>query len=149
MMILFKIYRCIGESRFLLIAYELKFIGNMKERRKIMNEKLEKYPKTDKFSITDILGVPHTYCITDKHIQYSTGIYLNIEEAEKKGAKCGVKGCNLKYEQHEQVLLVKSEVDPVNNEDLMDYLRSINAMCTSDGFIGFTILYNDRLYGGS
>lgn len=53
--------------------------------------KFEHYPKTELFSVVDIIGVPHPYCITPRHIHYASehcGGMLNnnaIEMAEKDG----------------------------------------------------------------
>ena len=57
--------------------------------------------------------LPHPYCITPKHVEVAAdhhsgmlGEYA-IEDAEKRGAKCGMRGCLLPYSSHEsQVMLV-------------------------------------------
>ena len=86
------------------------------------NEKLKKYPSTDKFKVIDTIGVPHPYCITGKHVSYASdhcGGMLTKEAiiaAEEAGAKCDIcrqqsehGGKILSYEEHEHALLV--EVD--------------------------------------
>ena len=57
---------------------------------------------------------PHPYCITPKHVGVAAdhhGGMLNeaaIEDAESRGAKCGIHGCQKKLREHEkmQVLVV-------------------------------------------
>ena len=79
-------------------------------------EKLKKYPSTSLFEVIDTIGIPHSYCITPKHLEYSPGIYLDIEEAERHGAKCdickklvrkGKQDTILTYPEHETALLIK------------------------------------------
>lgn len=113
-------------------------------------EKLEAYPKTDKFRVKDTIGVPHPYCITSKHLEHSTGIYLNIPEAESKGAVCDIcKTRNkkygepiLSYEQHEQALLIEVNDDRELKDipELHPYLLSIKEQCTKDGCVGFAFV---------
>ena len=74
------------------------------------------------FKVVDTIGVPHPYCITPKHVeiasQWHGGILDEsaIRHAEERGAKCGVKGCNLNYDQHEQALLVGCSKEIKNYE---------------------------------
>ena len=108
-------------------------------------EKLRDYPKTEKFECIDTIGVPHLYCITSKHVSWASDKFdgmLNtnaIKDAEKHGAGCGICKCKLKYEEHEQAILVE-----VNDErklkdipELKDYLLSIKEQAEKDGFAGF------------
>ena len=46
-------------------------------------DKIKDYPKTDKFRVNDIIGVPHPYCITAKHLEYNEGMYLDIPELQE------------------------------------------------------------------
>ena len=112
---------------------------------------LTKYPKTDLFYVKDIIGVPHPYCITDKHVVHASDNYSGrlgddaIRSLEKKLNKpcCGVKGCNLYYDEHEQALLVSVKSDKELNDlkdELNEYLLSIKEMCESDGYIGFAFI---------
>jgi hypothetical protein len=50
------------------------------------------------------VAVPHPYGITPKHLEYSTGVYMNPEEAEKKGAECFVCRENIKRGSQSRVL---------------------------------------------
>lgn len=99
------------------------------------------------FQIIDTIGVPHLYCITPKHLEYSEGIYLDIERAEKKGAKCdicrelvkaGKQDKILSLSEHEQALLVgcKVEIQPPPDE-LHKWLLSIKDEAKSNGYAGF------------
>ena len=86
---------------------------------------------------------PHLYMITPRHLKESTGIYLNIEEAESKGAKCGWKGCNLPHSEHESQMTVFLGVpdnsgEALNaNQELKDYLCNNKNLWESLGVDGF------------
>lgn len=73
----------------------------------------------DVFKVVKVDNVnhrPHPYCITEMHIKHSGGMYLDVENAERRGAKCGVytspdgrwdtkshsgwTRCNLPYSEH-------------------------------------------------
>lgn len=82
-----------------------------------MNEKIKKYPKTEDFEVADTMGVPHPFCITEKH---------------------GMKGCNLMYEEHETAVAVKCKIK--DDEKLKKYLLSIKDMVEQDGFAGFVLV---------
>lgn len=90
---------------------------------------------------------PHMYMITPKHLEKSTGIYLNIEEAERGGAKCGWKGCELPYSEHESnmtVFLRVPQTQDLNNvEGLHKYLLKVKEM--DIGIEGFA--FYDRSKG--
>ena len=49
---------------------------------------------------------PHPYCITGKHVEIASGQCGGmldtraIEHAERNGARCGVKGCRAKFDEH-------------------------------------------------
>jgi len=106
-----------------------------------MNEKLKKYSKTENFEVVDTVGVPHPYCITPKHISAATGGILDeyaIEQAEKKGAKCGTKGCTLSFREHQHGLFIKCKVE--DQKALHEYLMSIKDMAEADGYVGFAFI---------
>ena len=112
-------------------------------------EKLAKYLSTNQFKVVDTIGVPHFYCITPEHL-LSNEMYLNIEEAEKRGARCDT--CKkrkrkfgervLAYNEHKQALLIEvSDSRKLNDiPELKDYLLSIKSLAESDGFIGFAFI---------
>ncbi len=99
------------------------------------------------FKVVDTIGTPHPYCITPKHVAYAANNHngmLNeaaIEGAEQYGAHCGVRGCQLPYNKHEQALLVNckkdfNEGDKINPE-LQAYLLAIKDECERNGYAGF------------
>ena len=107
------------------------------------------YPesKDGNFKVIDTIGVPHPYCITPKHLEYSEGIYLDIPGAEKRGAVCdicrkavraGKQDKVLTYDEHEHALLVNCKIDiqPCPDE-LKDWLLSIKEEATTNGYAGF------------
>lgn len=107
------------------------------------------YPESAKgnFKIIDTVGVPHPYCITPKHLEYSEGMYLDIPGAEEKGAVCdicrvavkaGKQDRILTFEEHEHALLVecKIEIQPTPDE-LKNWLLSIKDEATKNGYAGF------------
>lgn len=110
-----------------------------------MNEKLKNYPKTEHFEVVDTMGVPHPFCITHHHIAFeSESVYLDgkrIKRYEKSignRPSCGMKGCNLMYDQHEQALAVRCKT---GDKDLLKtYLESIVKQCEADGFAGFVLI---------
>lgn len=111
-------------------------------------EQIPKPPKNSSFYPTkiDTVILPHPYCITPKHIEYSNGILdeISIERAERMGARCGicVKDFNnkiLSYKEHESLVTLFIAV-PQNKdlnliEGLHDYLLEIKEMNLEiDGF---------------
>ena len=109
------------------------------------DSRIKKYPKTDLFEIVDTIGVPHPFCITPKHIEAAQkygGMLGNeaIEDLERNtnGPSCGVRGCNLMFDQHETALLVACKSK--DNAKLKEYLLSIVAMAEEDKFAGFAFL---------
>lgn len=101
------------------------------------------------FEIIDIIGVPHPYCITSKHLQYNTSMYLGkeqIEDMEKThGKMCGVFGCNLLYNEHKQALLVSCKADLKDkdgniNKELHKYLLKCKPLAVEHKFEGFAFL---------
>ena len=117
---------------------------------------LPKAPEGSTFHTEKVtkVSLPHPYCITPRHVAYASdhcGGMLGesaIEGAERKGAKCGMKGCQLRYSQHEtQVTLVV--VVPVGTRDLNavpglhTYLLSIKDLATELGIQGFAFPSRD------
>ena len=108
---------------------------------------VEDYPKTKLFYVKDTLPEKHHYCITNKHIEYSDTIILDIEGAEIKGAVCGTcqelhnKNYSYKimsYAEHKQILLIGCKAD--NDEELNKYLLSIKEQTEKDGYLGFAFI---------
>lgn len=115
-------------------------------------EELKQIPEPSieccKLSKIEKIVIPHPYMITPKHLEYSSSMYLNIEEAEKKGAVCGIcKKLNKKegkpiltYDQHEQIKTLFIEVphhDLNKIEGLNEYLNIIKSICEEFGIKGF------------
>lgn len=107
------------------------------------------YPSTENFSIVDTIGVPHPYCITPRHIGEASDHFGGmlgtdaIKSAEKKGITCGVKGCMLPFDKHEQALLVSCKIDinkPENKQEITDYLLSIKEEAEKNGYVGFAFM---------
>ena len=115
-----------------------------------MDEKLKKYPKTDKFVVVDTIGVPHPYCITPRHVAHASDRFGGmltkeaIRDAEKNaGASCDIcrKSGNgiLSIEEHGNALLIEVDDSRELKEilELHPYLLSIKEQATKDGFAGF------------
>ena len=113
-------------------------------------DKLDYYKSTKSkngnFAIIDTIGVPHAYCITPRHVTYASdhngGMLTkqSIIEAEEHGAKCGICKGKLKYEQHEQALLVsckRSWTEDLFRNELQSYLLTLKEQVEQDGFAGF------------
>ena len=116
-----------------------------------MNEKLEKYPSTEKFRIKDTIGVPHPYCIGSRHVAHAADHFSGrlgdkaIESAEKIGIKCDicrVNGMNLSYKEYEQALVVEVDDERDLNDipELREYLIQCKPMCEADKFAGFAFV---------
>lgn len=110
------------------------------------NEKLKSYPKTENFEVYDTVGVPHPFCITHHHVAHASDKYCGMLtkesiidfESKTGNPSCGMRGCNLSYEQHEQALIIKCKI---KDDDLLrDYLKSLVKKCQEDGFTGFVLL---------
>ena len=108
--------------------------------------KPEEYPKTKWFYVKDTIPEKHPYCITPKHLEYSEGMYLDVEGAEKKGAVCDI--CRkherktgtkpMTYAEHKSILLIGCKADIKKHEPaLRKYLLSIKDQCEKDGYLGF------------
>ncbi|MDP2160429.1 MAG: hypothetical protein Q8K02_08110, partial [Flavobacterium sp.] len=101
-----------------------------------MNEKLSKYPKTDKFEIIDTIGVPHSYCIGAKLVGHTSNHFggilgeAAIISAEKAGIYCDICKGKLSYKEHKTALLVqvddKRELKDI--PELKEFLLSIKGM---------------------
>ena len=111
-------------------------------------EKLKEYPKTDKFECIDTIGMPHPYCITPKHVAVASDYHSGrldgyaIEDAERRGARCGVRNCNLSWDEHEQAILVQVD-DHRELKDvpgLQEYLLSIKERAENDKIAGFAFI---------
>ena len=101
------------------------------------NLEIYKQYDTGYFSVQDTIGVPHSYCIGPKHIEYSDGI-LDIEKAERHDAHCMVKGCQLSYTEHETALAINCKS---KDEDLLHaYLLTIKDQCEIDKYVGFVFI---------
>ena len=109
------------------------------------------------FRIIDSIGIPHPYCITVKHLKYNSSIYLNIEEAESKGAVCGI--CKnihrkhpdkpiLSYKEHREALLVECDIeinlDGKTPPELQDYITNIKDIAKKNGYVGFAFIKNKK-----
>lgn len=103
------------------------------------------------FAVIDTIGVPHYYCITLKHLEKSTGIYLDIEEAERWGAACNTCKQNarhggkiLSYKEHGLALLVECAVDFKGNEEVEKELRAwllkIKDEAERNRYVGFAFV---------
>lgn len=119
------------------------------------DEKLKLYPKTENFEVVDTIGVPHPFMISSPHVVYASDHHSGMLTAEairglekSKGNRpsCGMLGCQLKYDEHEQALLVKCKSK--DNDLLKEYLLSIKDLCESHGFAGFAFLDGTEKNGG-
>jgi hypothetical protein len=51
-------------------------------------------------SVDSINHKPHMYMIGPSHIAKNSGMYLDIDEVERKGVRCAHPNCNLTYKEH-------------------------------------------------
>mgnify|MGYP003652660234 CR=1 FL=1 len=118
-------------------------------QKKEIPEKLQTYPHTDMYRCIDTIGTPHPFCITPKHVAEASDNHSGrldasaIGEVERNGnPSCGVRGCNLMYDQHEQAILVEvKDPRPLSKQtELRDYLVSIKSRAMADRFAGFAFL---------
>ena len=99
---------------------------------------LSQLPEIDKdldFKLDKIekRALPHYYCITPEHLKYNDGIYLGKEQIERmekyNNVKCGIKNCNVPYNEHKEVeilfIAVKDNKDLNAISGLNDYLVKI------------------------
>ena len=98
------------------------------------------------FKVIDTIGVPHPYCITPRHVAVASDHHMGrlgkaaIFDAEIKGAKCGVKNCDLPFEFHEEALLVACYENIKGNKELENYLLKIKAEAEKNNYAGFAFL---------
>jgi hypothetical protein len=97
------------------------------------------------FEVIESIGVPHPYCITPKHVgvaaDHHGGILGEsaIEDAEKRGATCGICKGELSFKEHEQALLIDCKVDPKSAEkEVQEWLKSLLPEVEKNGYAGFT-----------
>lgn len=111
------------------------------------------------FKAIDSIGVPHPYYITPKHLEYSHGMYLDIEGAEKesretypndqrKWAICDI--CRklnrqngtpvLSFADHKRALLIKCKIEANGNDELKQYLLQIKESTEKHGFAGWAFM---------
>jgi hypothetical protein len=108
------------------------------------------YTKTDNFEVIDTIGVPHPYTITNKHVSFASEHHCGrlgedaIKAGEKQGITCGVRGCLLSYDEHEQALLIACKaplrIEGENNPDLIKYLEANARECEDNGYAGFSFI---------
>lgn len=113
---------------------------------------IERYGKSKRgnFFIADTIGVPHPYCITPRHVEEASDYWCGrlgteaIKAAESKGARCGMSGCRLTIEEHEQALLVSCKRELKNNDkvnpELENYLLACKEKAVEDKFAGFAFV---------
>ena len=91
-------------------------------------------------------SIPHPYYITSKHVCYASdhcGGMLDIEQAEKNGARCGMRDCRLKYDEHESGFIVfisvpaQYQADLNNCPGLHQYLMECKPVAEQFKAIGF------------
>ena len=115
-------------------------------------EKFKNYPKTNQYKIIDTITFPHAYCITPKHIVHAAdnfGGELGVDaikslEKNKGHGCCGVKKCNLSFDEHETALLVEVNYDKELKDapGLQDYLTSCFVQMKIDNYCGFYFKQN-------
>jgi len=124
------------------------------EKQEQINKFKEEYgeSKNGNFFICDTIGVPHPYCIGSRHVAHAADHFSGmlgkpaIESAEKHGIKCGVKGCNLSYAEHETALLIccKKEIkidENTVNPELHEWLMKIKDKVDSEKkYVGFSFI---------
>ena len=123
------------------------------EREKLkLEQELNEIPKDKRFPLVKIeeIWIPHPYCITPKHLQFSEGMYLDIEGAErkskeaypndsKKWAVCDE--CKKTKSEHKKMKTLFIEVESNSDlnavEGLHEYLLKIKPVCEKLGIDGF------------
>lgn len=117
-----------------------------------MSENLDlkqRYGSSDfgNFSVVDVIGVPHPYCIGPKHVAIASDQFGGmlgepaILAAEKQGAHCCICKGRLSFHAHERAALVECLVDPDTRdefkEELHDYLLKVKPLAEADKLAGF------------
>lgn len=103
------------------------------------------------FYVKEVISTPHPYCIGPLHVEVASkhhGGLLNeaaIKDAERAyGGHCHTCRGKLKFEEHEQALLVacKPDLKSQNGQgtELHNYLLAIKDKATEDGYAGFAFL---------
>lgn len=92
---------------------------------------------------------PHPYMITPRHITADTMI-LNertIRHAERRGARCGWKGCEKSYDEHtfDTVVFMVLTRD-VSESEIHEELKKIVDLTEQAGFDGFGFLDTPAKY---
>lgn len=109
------------------------------------------YVESAHFRIVDTIGVPHPFCITARHVEIAADNFggmlgeAAIEAAEKRGVRCGMRGCRLDYKQHEQALVVECRAplkmpDGSVNPELHKFLLDNKAECEFNKYAGFAFI---------
>lgn len=110
-----------------------------------MDDRLKKYPSTERFRVIDTIGVPHPYCITPKHVTIASDKFNGIlgedaiRAAEKTGARCDICKGKLPFDKHEIGVIVEVKSDGKRIQDvpgINEYLMSIKPLLVADGFAG-------------
>lgn len=125
----------------------------MSEKEDKYKEELKEIPEAENKNIQLVkiedVAMPHLYCITPKHLEYSDSMHLDIAGAEKKGAVCEIcreanrkNGAKiLKYDEHEtsKTLFIRVPQNRDLNaiEGLHAYLLSIKPIASKLGITGF------------
>lgn len=118
------------------------------------------YPQQDGFSVVGETVAPHPYMITPYHLENNPH-YMNLGKeqikqmesdvshslcgwgrtASGKYEKKGQTACNLLYEEHNNVLVVKV---PSVDANPKNYLESIKEQAESDGYAGFAFMLKEK-----
>lgn len=146
-------YKLVAETDSILPFSIDHFDDLKKKERDERAEKFKHYQKTKLFRVIDTMGVPHPYCITSRHLSAHDGITggtldgYAISQAEKNGARCGMKDCNLPYSEHKQALLIEvdhpGDIKAVDKE-LREYLLSIKELTEKEKYVGFVFIQSLR-----
>ena len=109
------------------------------------------YTKSDHFEIIDTLPTTHHYCITPRHVAWASDKFSGrlgedaIRDGEAKAQiRCGVRGCNLTFDEHELCLLVAcyepATINGKNNPELEALLKENVAECEANKYVGFAFV---------
>lgn len=100
-----------------------------------------------RFKVIDSIPTSHAYCITPKHVRIASddhGGMLDesaIEDAERRGAKCGTCKGKLAYKEHESALLVECAIEPKEAEqEIKDWLKALAPEGEKNGYAGFAFI---------
>jgi len=132
-------------------------LSEAKSESKFNEELIKIYGRSAKgnFGVVDTWPEKHAYCIGPKHLEYSEGMYLDVQGAEKKGAVCctceaafKIRDTNkiMTWDEHKTGLLVQCLVEPTNDnaegKELHVYLKKCIKMkhFIKESYIGFVLL---------